>query len=215
MILHRTLKIGFRILLASVFLASAAHAQAPKPSPYPISWQFKFEHSTPKRVMVKVPGINTPQAFWYMTYTVTNNTSKEEMFLPAIELLTRDGRVIRSDVNIPAIVFDAIKTREKKQFLEPYPKIAGELRIGEDQARDGVAIWPEPMPEMGRFSIFVGGLSGEAVMYKDSKGEPVKSADGKPVILRKTLQLNFLVRGDELQAGDDPVTEQPSEWVMR
>lgn len=209
-------RFGFRILLALAVLApSAAQAQAPKPNPYPISWELKFEHSAPKRLMVRVPGTNTPQAFWYMTYTVTNKTDKEQMFLPVIELLTRDGRVIRSDVNIPAIVFDAIKTREKKQFLEPFPKIAGELRIGDDQARDGVAIWPEPMPEMGKFSIFVGGLSGEAIVYKDSKGEPVKTAEGKPVILRKTLQLHFLVRGDEVQTGDDPVTEQPSEWVMR
>ena len=93
--------------------------------------------------------------------------------------------------------------------------IGGSLRIGPDQARDGVAIWAEPAAELGSFSIFVGGLSGEFAFLKDASGAEVKTADGKPIILRKTLQLNYLIRGDEVYPGEDAVNENAETWVMR
>jgi hypothetical protein len=199
------------VLLALVILAAVAplrtRADYPKPSPYPKSWELAFEHSIPKRVVVQTAASNVPQAFWYMTYTVTNNTDKEQLFLPALELLTEDGRIIRNDFKIPRSVFEAIKKREGDRFLQPAALVGGELRLGPDQAKDGVAIWPEPAPEMGRFSIFVSGLSGETAS--------VKGPDGKDVVLRKTLQLNYLIRGDDVYPGEDEVNENPSEWVMR
>jgi hypothetical protein len=188
-------------------LATPARAEPfPKPAPYPKSWELKFDHGKPKRVVVTSPkGI--AQAYWYMTYTVTNSTDQEQLFLPAFELVTEDGRVVRNDVNIPGGVFAVIKKQEGQRFLEPAELIGGKLRIGPDQAKDGVAIWPEPSAEMGNFQIYVSGLSGETATIKD--------AQGKPVILRKTLQLNFLIRGDEVYPGEDEVNENPQEWVMR
>jgi hypothetical protein len=196
-------------------VVSTARADYPKPSPYPISWELSFEHSKPKRIVVDVPGQSTPKGYWYITYTVTNKTDKEQTFLPIFQLVTKEGKVIRSDKNIPASVFQAIKGREHIKFLEPYTKVAGELRIGDDQAKDSVAIWEEPESKMGTFSIYVGGLSGESVFLKNEKGEQEKDADGKPIILRKTLQLNYQIPGDEIRPGDDPVIEKDSNWVMR
>ncbi|HTL27932.1 MAG TPA: hypothetical protein VL282_01875 [Tepidisphaeraceae bacterium] len=196
-------------------VVGTAQADYPKPSPYPISWELNFEHSKPKRIVVDVPGQSTPKAYWYLTYTVTNKTDKEQTFLPIFQLVTKEGQVIRSDKNIPAKVFEAIKSREHIKYLEPYTKVAGELRIGDDQAKDSVAIWEEPESKMGTFSIYIGGLSGESVFLKNEKGEQVKDADGKPVILRKTLQLNYQIPGDEIRPGDDPVNEKDTTWVMR
>lgn len=194
---------------------STARAEIPKPSPYPISWELNFDHSKPKRIVVDVPGESAPKAYWYMTYTVTNKTDKEQTFLPIFQLVTKEGKVIRSDNNIPEKVFDAIKDREHIKYLEPYTKVAGELRIGDDQAKDSVAIWEEPEAKMGSFTIYVGGLSGESVFLKNDKGEQEKDADGKPIILRKTLQLNYQVPGDEVRPGEDPVIEKETNWVMR
>lgn len=202
-------------LLALAPAAPQARAEFPKPSIYPKFWELKFSHGIPKRIVVELPGSSVPAAYWYMTYSVINNSDKEQIWLPSFEMLLKDGRVARSDIGISAKVFDAIKAREKKPLMEPYPKIQGELRIGEDQAKDGVAIWPEPNSELGQFSIFVGGLSGEATMVKDAAGQPTKGPDGKPVILRKTLQLNFLIRGDEVYPGQDEVNQQSKEWIMR
>src|SRR5437764_1836372 len=181
-------------IVIAISVARFASADYPKPSPYPIAWQLKFQHEKPKRIVLEVSGRSTPVAYWYITYTITNNTDQERTFLPVFEMLTKDGQVIRSDKNIPKNVFDTIKEREKKQFLEPWTKIGGELLLGEDQAKDGVAIWEEPTARMGQFSIYCGNLSGEAVHLKDEAGQPVKDAEGKPIILRKTLQLNYLIR---------------------
>jgi hypothetical protein len=142
-----------------------------------------------------------------VTYTVTNNTDEERVFLPYFEMLTKDGQVIRSDKNIPHAAFEAIKQREGNEFLEPAIQIGGELRLGEDEAREGVSIWREPSEEMGHFSIFVGGLSGEAVS--------VPGPEGKDVILRKTLQLNYFIRGDEVYPGEDEINVDAKQWVMR
>jgi hypothetical protein len=201
-------------LILMLLACSAALADYPKPSIYPKSWELNFDYATPRRITVDNGG-GVPQAYYYMTYTVTNNTDKEQMFMPIFELLTKDGKVIRSDNKIPEKVFDAIKKQEKRQFLEQFPSIEGEIRLGEDQARDGVAIWAEPSPRMGQFSIFVGGLSGELAELKDSNGQPIKDKDGNPVILRKTLQLNYIVRSDGVYPGEDDVNENAKDWVMR
>ena len=206
-------------LLVTLFVAFAftdlARADFPKPSPYPISWQLKFDHGVPRRVVVDIPGQPVPVAYWYMTYTVTNNTDQERTFLPVFEMMTKDGNVIRSDKDIPKVVFDAIKKREKKPLLEPWTKVGGELLLGEDQAKDGVAIWQEPTPRMGKFTIFVSGLSGEHVEMKDDSGKVMKDKDGNPIILRKTLALQYHIRGDEVYPGEDEVDPQPEQWVMR
>src|SRR5688572_15895179 len=143
-------------------LAAVPTAQAadpfPTPSLYPKAWQLDFVHGKPTRIVVQPPGSAVPKAYWFMTYTVTNNTDKEQLFLPSFELATEDGKVIRNDVNIPQVVFESIKKREGMRFLEPAALIGGQLRLGPDQARDGVAIWPEPGPEMGQFAVFVTGL---------------------------------------------------------
>lgn len=187
--------------------SSEQTASFPRPALFPTSWELDFEHGMPQRIVVDVPG-RGPQAYWYLTYTVTNNTDSEQVFLPAFELMSEDGSIARSDRGIPAAVFDAIKTREKKPLLEPFHQIGGSLRLGEDQARDGVAIWQERGGRKGRFSIFVDGLSGETAAVKLGDRE---------VILRKQLQLNFHVRGDDVYRGEDPITadDEARAWVMR
>jgi hypothetical protein len=179
----------------------------PSPSPYPISWELEFEPGIPRRVTIQLPGEATPRAFWYLTYTVTNKTKQEQTFLPVIEMLSENGTLVRSDFRVPLAVFQLIKGAEKKQFLEQQHEIGGEIRLGVDEARDGVAIWAEPTREMGRFSIFVQGLSGETARVKD--------ANGKEVILRKSLQLNYFVRGDDVFPGEDEVNVDARAVVMR
>jgi hypothetical protein len=211
---YPALMLVFALLLAPLARGAEEAGSYPKPSPYPITWELKFKHTAPKRIVVADPG-GAPQAYWYMTYTVTNNTDQERTFLPVFEMLTEDGKVNRSDRNIPFQVFRDIKAREKNNFLEHFTEIGGEIRLGEDEAREGVAIWKEPNPEMGTFSIFLTGLSGETARLKDAEGKDVKDANGDAIILRKTLQMNYFVRGDEVYPGLDEVNTRPETWVMR
>jgi len=205
----RTLKPFLCILVLVPLINPIVRAadEYPKPSPYPKSWELKFEHAKPKRLLIQPDTSTTPQAFWYVTYTVTNNSGKEQLFLPEFDMVTKEGKVIRSDKNIPKKVFDQIKKNEGNPLLVNFATIGGELRLGQDEAKDGVAIWAEPEPEMGSFQIFVSGLSGETAT--------VKGPDGKDVILRKTLQVNYIIRGDSQTSGGSEVVDQGHDWVMR
>jgi hypothetical protein len=224
------------ICLIAVILGFAQTSQAapdfPTPSAYPISWELKFTHGTPRRISVDVTDSATPRAYWYMTYSVTNDGDKEQRFYPQIDLLTADGQVHHSDEKTPAKVFEEIRLAVHNKFLEPYTSISGPIRLGPAEARDGVAIWAETQPRMEHFSIFVTGLSGEAVIMKMVDGKLTKvdqpqdmySPDKEDellksglMILRKTLQLNYYIRGDEVYPGEDEVNKDKNaeEWIMR
>ena len=60
---------------------------------------------------------------------------------------------------------------------------------------------------LGTFSIFIQGLSGEATT--------VKGPDNKDIVLRKTLQLEYQIRGDEIFPGQDEVVPKTETWIMR
>lgn len=189
--------------------------KVPEPSIYPIAWELKFKHSIPKHIVVDVPGVG-PTPYWYLTYTIINLSDSEQTFLPDFEMVTNEGKLITSDLAIPQNVFDAIKSAEGNQFLQSSRKISGVIHIGEDQAKDGVAIWEEPEPRMGNFQIFAGGLSGEYLELTDDDNKPVLDKDGRQVILRKQLQLSYSIYGDEIEPGKgDEVRVKPEKWVMR
>ena len=197
-------------------------ADPPEPSPYPTSWEFTFEHKEPRRIVVNVPGSRAPKAYWYMPYTVTNEGEESQDFIPQFEILTEEGKIHRALRNVPKQVFEAIKGRERNNLLLPPTRVGGELRVGVDQARDSVAVWEEPQRDMGTFRIFVGGLSGEFVELKDDDGKPLVDSKGEPIILRKTLQLTYHTKGDDVYPGEDPIYTgegrigaNASKWVMR
>src|SRR5258706_10622148 len=154
-----------------------------------------------------------------MTFTVANLSREEHLFLPRFELLGNDGQVYRSDNNIPLVVLETIRIKEHNARIEGLNDIAGQLRVGEDQAREGVAIWREPNPRMGRFSIFVAGASGESVILKDAKGNPVEHTNPEghkePLVLWKTLDLDYLMPGDEKNPGNDVIELVEQQWIMR
>ena len=196
-------------------------APPPEPSPYPIAWEIDFEHKTPRRIVVNIPGRGA-KAYWYLPYTISNEGEETQVFIPQFQLLTDSGKIHRARRSIPKQVFEAIRNRERNDLLLPPTQVGGELRFGVDQARDSVAIWEEPQRDMGTFRIFVGGLSGEFVELKDEKGELLKDAEGEPIILRKTLQLTYHTNGDEVYPGEDPIRtgqgrtgRNHREWVMR
>lgn len=206
--------LAFAAILTAAGLTSTAPARFPQPSPYPISWELDFTYEMPRRIVVEVPGEAAPKAFWYMTYVATNNTQQEQIFLPKFEWVTKDGKVVRSDRETSQAVFDAIARREHSRPLQPALKLQGQILVGEDQAKYGVAIWEEIDPRPGSFSIFITGLSGETAPLTGSDGKPMMDKDGNPLVLRKTRELDFTVRGDELY-GNDPIVKTNDTWVMR
>jgi hypothetical protein len=219
--MRRALPLTTLTVLLGLTVAALA-ADYPEPSPYPTTWEITFDHKAPRRIVVDVPGHATPKAYWYMPYTVTNEGEETQTFYPQFDLLTEDGKLHRARNDVPRLVFDAIRGRERSQLMVPPTRAGGELRPGVDQARDSVAVWEEPAKDMGTFKIFVGGLSGEFAELKDDKGQLLKDAKGEPLIVRKTLQLTYGTNGDEVYPGEDPVNEgegrigkNAKTWVMR
>ena len=135
----KRLLLCFALALASVLVLRNSSAVAyPKPSINRISWELDFTHGLPQRIAVTLPGQDAPRAFWYMTFTVTNNTKDEQSFLPIFDLVDDHGNIHKSDQNIPKEVFTAIKAREKIKLLEPIAKASGRILVGPDQAHDSV-----------------------------------------------------------------------------
>ena len=240
----------FLLSLAAVLISAGLSHAFPKPGPTPRSWQFTFQHSAPKCIVVTPRGSDRPQAYWYMTYTIGNPGRDEHAFVPSFELLTEDGLTIRSDgkryetingevrevkrritVNgkseevsemIPQVVLETIRQVEKNPAIQSTNQITGPIRPGADEAKDGVAIWPEPNPRMGRFSIFVTGLSGEVVGMKkvgddfvEMKKDEIPQKTDTVVNLRRTLELQYKLLGDDKYPGRDALERISEEWIYR
>ena len=188
-------------------LSCAARGDFPEPSAYPVSWELSVKYQNPKRIIVQAPGDANPFAYWYVTYHVVNNTDRDKvLFYPTIEMETQSGDLIRSDNHVKPAVFDAIKAQEKLKYLLDANHIGGELRHGEDESRDGVAIWPEPALQMGTFSIYLSGFWGETRTIK---------VGGKDVTLHKTLQLTYHLNSDADHPGQGELVDQGSQYIMR
>ena len=187
----------------------------PTPSIAPVAWEIDFTYRTPRRIVVQVPGEDSPRAFWYMVYRVINNNDQEIFLVPAIDLVTRDGVSIPANRNTPLAAFQAVQNRARGTELTLPQEMAGKLLVGEDAQRSSVAIWEEPTREMGTFDIFIGGLSGEIQTLTDAQGEALKDSEGNPIRVRKTRHLRFKVRGDDQANFDDPVVLEHDGWVMR
>ena len=205
--MYRRMHLPMAGLLVVVALAMPLCADYPQPSPFPVSWELTFDHSLPKRILVQGPGDSNPAAYWYVTYHAANNTDQDKiLFFPNFQMMLEDGQVVRSDIGVAPAVFDAIKQKEHLKYLQSNDVISGDLRQGEDQSKDGVAIWPEPRLRMGTFTIFCSGFWGESAVVK---------VGDKDVTLHKTLQLTYHLDSDESHPGGGDLVELDHQFVMR
>lgn len=220
------------IILMGVSISSQVWA-APAPSIVPVSWQLDFSYVDPQTISVKLPGRDKPETFWYLLYTVTNNTGQEVQFFPRFELMTNTMQVLLGDPGVHPQVFEAIRARHRPThpFLVEPVKAMGRLLQGADNARSSVVIWPQFDIKANRFTVYAAGLSGESVLlanpdYKPGEAEFVekKLGDGTEVrvpinpkfyTLRKTLAIKYILPGDEQTRADARVGRIESEWIMR
>src|SRR5262249_37688878 len=155
-------------------------------------WVLDFKFKDPRLIKVDVPG-RGQRVCWYLWYQVTSPSRTEaRTFIPNFELVTHDTNTVHHDQILPKVQ-DAIRQIEDPtDFLkiknwvtitaEPIPPTR---ENAVPRAVTGVAIWDDVDPDSNRYSIFVAGLSnGWAVT------DALKQGD-KPVVRRKTLQLNF------------------------
>ena len=209
-------------VLLLMLLCGVAAAEYPTPSPYPIAWELQFTHGQPKRIVVDVP-ITTvaPQAFWYMTYRVTNNTDKEQSFLPRFELLGDNGKLFLANRTSPArLRYDQKQRAQRHAGADHVDHRADSHRPGRDARRRGHLARADgshgaffnfrhrPVRRSGHAEK--GGREFSKARRR-RRSEHVKDL----IILRKTLQLNYFIRGDEVYPGEDEVNVDNESWIMR
>lgn len=212
---------------------TATASAAPQPSIAPKSWQLEFEFEDPRRLVIQIPGEKQPRVYWYMLYSVTNNSGRDVQFLPRFEIVTDKLRVVQTDVTADPAVFDAIKKLHfrDRPFLQEPLEAMGKLLQGADNAKDSVAIWQDFSGDARQFTVFVGGLSGESVTLANPNYDPDKpefvmkdlpggakvkvEVNPRRFVLYKTLSVAYRLPGDdEARQQAEPVRGKV-EWLMR
>jgi hypothetical protein len=177
-------------------------------------WVLDFRFKDPRLIKVDVPG-RGQRVCWYVWYQVTNFTKEPRVFYPDFEFVTRDKNQIRHDEILPKVQ-EAIRRLEDPT---DYLKIKNSVTISAEpippskpnapRPVTGVAIWDDVDPDANVYSIFISGLSnGWAVT------DPIPPST-KPVVRRKTLQLDFKRVGDRYEQRSNEVRFLRSEWIYR
>jgi hypothetical protein len=189
--------------VACVAVTAAAWSY-PKPAPVPYKWELSFE-SGPLRLYVDP---NTRDSYWYFTYTVTNRTGKDQTWAPKIVLYTDAGEILDAGRDVPRNVTEDLLALMNNPFLEDQNTVLGDIYQGRENAKEGIVIWPARNLKVTEISLFISGISGETARVKN----PI---NGNEIILRKTLQRDYLVPGDALARGSQPVELISETWIMR
>ncbi|MBN2562461.1 MAG: hypothetical protein JXQ75_16165 [Phycisphaerae bacterium] len=179
-------------LLCSLLVGPVAVGQ-PEPSPVGVTWELKFEPTPPMRIVV------AGKTYWYMLYTVTNNTGEDINFHPEIvrvneiesELPAEQAKaqpqaapqitVDPAIVGLHSNVFREIQTRHKRThpFLKTPVNAIGKLLQGADNALTSVAVFSDLDPRVSKFTIYITGLSGEVLTKPNPMYDPRRASGGK------------------------------------
>jgi hypothetical protein len=185
-------------------------------------WTLDITYDAPQSILV--PGLKGEKdVYWYVIYTITNNTKTDHEYVPSFTLFTDTGVVSKAGVYPTA--FEAIKAERstKYKFLENVAQMtavaANRVKIGADNARTGVAIFAPMDRATQKFTIFVGGLSGEYIEHPDrgvKKPEPGHLVEGDKVTrLFKTLVLDYDFPGDKWWRNMDQPIFASKKWTWR
>lgn len=218
---------GYRLLILSASLAALSAAvafSAPKPKLIPTEWELDFTSDTPMPIRVKAPGDEFARTYWYMTFTVANNTGRERIFVPDFTIYTDTGQVLKGSAGVSPAVFARVQQRQNNPLLKDMADVTGRLLQGDDNAEDGVVIFQDIDPDARSFDVFIGGLSGETVRIQLPREVEVKAPDVRgeletvrksSIVLHKTRRLRFSIPGDATSRFTNPPVLVGQDWVMR
>lgn len=186
-------------------------AMAPEPDPIPRRWQLSVEPG-PLRIATVDTATTGPRKYFYFTYKVTNTSNTDLLFAPSFDLGSGDGQVRRSGRDVPPEVSRRILADLENSAIQDQIGVVGLLLQGEENAREGVVIWPAWETHVSELTIYAAGFSGETrqVQVKD-----VKSGALKNVMLRKTLMLRYQGPGELKVTEGQSISLAEDRWIMR
>jgi hypothetical protein len=188
----------------AVLLAISSALAYPRPAAVAPRWELEFE---PGEVRLYVDAKDGSK-YWYFTYMVTNRTDQNQVWAPTFVLFTDSGEILPSGRAVPSRVAADIRELLGNEFLEHQNEIIGEIFHGRNHAKEGLVVWPARHLEVNEMSLFIAGTSGETASV-------VNPITGEHVLLRKTLQRDYLIPGEALPRGSKPLELRAQRWVMR
>ena len=180
-----------------VLVAPAAAPAASSPAPAtasPVDWEIDFMPGDLRLYIDPADG----RYYWYFTYTVTNRTERDIVFAPRIELFLDSGEILRSGRGVSTRVVEQLKRLLGDPLLEDQNRIIGDLRVGRENARTGIAVWPAEDQDVTELTLFFQGLSSDRV-------DVAHPETGKKVPLYRTLRREYVVSGDPEARGSTPL----------
>jgi hypothetical protein len=150
----------------------------------------------------------TQQSYWFFTYKVVNRTGQDRMFAPRLELLTDDGKILRSGRDVPISALREIEKLLGNSLIEDQNEIIGDILVGPENAKEGLVIWTAPNTMVKEVTLFFGGLSGETTSIPHPE-------TGKAVILAKTLARQYRTEGTPVLRPNEPLEALREDWVWR
>jgi|WetSurMetagenome_2_1015567.scaffolds.fasta_scaffold11063_6 hypothetical protein len=196
-------------------------------------WNLDITYEEPLPIIV-LNSKGEKAVYWYMIYTITNNTGADRQYVPSFILFTDSGQVDPAAVNPDA--FAAVKKLRgiKYPTLENACQMVAinapadnpdikkpentTIKMGPDNARTGVAIFAPLERNARRFSVFIQGLSGEYVErpVRPNKIEPGHLEAGDKLLrLHKTFAMNFELPGDQWWQNMDKPIFKSKKWTWR
>ena len=204
--------LGIWAIIACVCLAAPEPAIVPAPG----QWTLDIEFTHPQQIAVPRGSDKKSAQFWYSIITLTNNTGNDVDFYPKCDLMTDSFQIIPAGKFVPTMLFSQIKRRHESKypFLESLDNAGTKLLQGEDNTKDIAVIWPDFDNQAKNLQLFITGLSNETAVVdhpvsKDEMGQPLK------VFLRKTLDLSYSLRGDQVLRTNASFAYQGKRWIMR
>lgn len=203
---------GIWVLVTCVCLAAPEPAIVPAPG----QWTVNAEFTHLQQIALRRSSDNQTARFWYVILTLTNNTGKDVGFYPKCDLLTDTFQIIPAGKSVSPVVFERIQKLHNKRypFLELLDKTGNKILQGEDNTKDIAIIWPDFDLKAKSIKLFITGLSNETAgvnhpIATDETGKPVK------IYLRKTLELDYDLKGDPALRSSIIVVPKEKRWVMR
>jgi hypothetical protein len=208
----KNLFISALLFVAAALTVAFTGGMAPEPSAVAKRWQLQVEFGPLRVYSTTTDG--GPRTFFYQTYKAVNRSGQDVIFAPSFDLVDSDGTVVRSGRSVPDSVTKALLARLGNPLMQDQIAIMGTIQQGEENAKEGLVIWPCDNFRPGEVNIYAAGFSGETASVKapglkDDKGKDVY------ITLRKTRQLTFANPGDLEKRGDNPIESSSAKWIMR
>lgn len=216
--------------LAAALALTTFAPGAPEPSPTPVRWELNITPGPLRVGIVDVKDVG-PRAFFYMPYKVVNNSGEDLYFAPAFEMTVKtatssrpsttddkdlDDLIVRAGRGVPLDVYQTLIQRLANPFLEDQISMIGVLRQGEENAREGLVVWPADNLKVHEIVVYAIGFSGETRRVANPDAPPPGPGEQPDeVTLRKTLMLVHAASGELTDRGNTPIDRTVTRWIMR